>query len=170
MAMPPAPTVVAKMAPNAMNAPARMLSTNSVIGSVATRLTPPASARSAMVAGKIASKVTGVAGAAGCGDFASVTPDRSCMSIPPRFCHAGVAALSSAARCQEADDLHRDDFHDGHRWKDHRIAYVRPFGRRHAGGIDQDGGIAGRTRGDADEIVVGNLEQIISNQQDNDHR
>ena len=52
------------------------------------------------------------------------------------------------------DDLHRDDLHDRHRRKDHRIADVRPFGRRHPGRIDQDGRIAGCARSDADEIVV----------------
>src|SRR6516165_990518 len=50
--------VVAKIAPNAMSAPARMLSTNDVSGSVVTRLMPVCSARSSIAAGRMASKVT----------------------------------------------------------------------------------------------------------------
>ncbi len=58
MAMLPALTVVAKMAPNEMKAPASTLSTSKVSESVDARLTPLSSARTAMVAGMIASKVT----------------------------------------------------------------------------------------------------------------
>jgi hypothetical protein len=54
----PAPTVVAKIAPNEMNAPAKTPSTSSVIGSVEALFTPLASARNAIVAGMIASNVT----------------------------------------------------------------------------------------------------------------
>ncbi len=54
----PALTVVAKIAPKAMKAPPRTLSTSNVTGSIAARLTPFSSARSAMAAGKMASNVT----------------------------------------------------------------------------------------------------------------
>jgi hypothetical protein len=49
---------VAKIAPKAMNAPPSTLSTRSVSGSVAARLTPLSSARFAIVGGMIASNVT----------------------------------------------------------------------------------------------------------------
>ena len=60
----PALTVVANTAPNAMKAPANMLSTNKVKGSDQILLTPLSSARAAIAAGRIASKVTS------CGDLA----------------------------------------------------------------------------------------------------
>jgi hypothetical protein len=58
MAMLPAPTVVAKMQPNAMKAPASTLSTSRVKGHMAALFTPASSARTAMAAGMIASNVT----------------------------------------------------------------------------------------------------------------
>jgi hypothetical protein len=53
----PALTVVAKIAPNEMNAPATRLSTSKVTGSVEARFTPLSSARTAIAAGMMASKV-----------------------------------------------------------------------------------------------------------------
>jgi hypothetical protein len=56
--MVPAPTVVANIAPNAMKAPASTLRTSKVARSVDILFTPLSSARAAIVAGRIASKVT----------------------------------------------------------------------------------------------------------------
>ena len=58
MAMLPALTVVANMAPKEMNAPAKTLSTSVVIRSFDALWTPVSSARAAMSAGMIASNVT----------------------------------------------------------------------------------------------------------------
>jgi hypothetical protein len=57
-ALVPALTVVAKIAPNEINAPAKTPSTSKVVGSVEALLTPLSSARRAIVAGIIASNVT----------------------------------------------------------------------------------------------------------------
>ncbi len=64
----PALTVVAKIAPKEMNAPARTLNTRTLKGSVVAFLTPLSSARTAIVAGMIASNVTGR------GDWAASEP------------------------------------------------------------------------------------------------
>jgi len=58
MVIPPALTVVAKIAPNEMNAPARTLSTNNVSTSMEAFFTPLSSQRPANAAGISASKVT----------------------------------------------------------------------------------------------------------------
>src|SRR3954468_24135780 len=128
----PAYTVVAKMAPMAMKAPPSTLSTNRVSGSMVARLTPASSARSAMVAGRIASRVTS------CGRVASFRAVRSSMNSPASRWD-GCPLPAGSAGDQQAHNLHRDDLHDGHRREDHGIADVGPLGRRHAGRIDQDG-------------------------------
>ena len=58
IAMPPALTVVANIAPNEMKAPARTLNTSNVTGSIDAFFTPLSSQRAAMAAGMSASKVT----------------------------------------------------------------------------------------------------------------
>ena len=49
--------------------------------------------------------------------------------------------------------------------KDHRISDVGTLGRRHPGRIDENGGISRCARRDADQIVVGNLHQVVADQQ-----
>ena len=58
---------------------------------------------------------------------------------------------------QQTNNLNRYYFDDSHRWKDHGIADIGTLGRRHSRGIDQNGRIAGRTRRNAQEIVIGYL-------------
>src|SRR5262245_2244118 len=58
----PALTVVAKMAPKEMKAPAKILRANRVIGSVVALFTPLSSARAAIVDGMIASNVISCGG------------------------------------------------------------------------------------------------------------
>src|SRR4029079_7700825 len=64
---------------------------------------------------------------------------------------------SRTGKGEQADDLHGDDFHDRHQGKDHRVADVGTFGRRHAGAVDEDRRVAGRAGSDAHQIVVGYL-------------
>src|SRR5262245_58858456 len=106
-----------------MKAPPRTLNTSTVRASVEARLTPLSSARTAMADGKMASKVTS------CGD-------RLVFEVDEYSSIAGELRSASAGRCQQADNLHGDHFHDGHGRKDHGVADVGPLGRRHARGID----------------------------------
>src|SRR5215471_6885783 len=107
----PALTVVAKIAPKAMKAPANTLSTRTVSWSMEARRTPLSSARTAMAAGMIASNVM-VRGDASLRSKGGVTsfidrthPRRNSIAGPPLF----------RSQDQQSHNLHRDDFHDCHR-------------------------------------------------------
>src|SRR5580765_6751298 len=113
-----------------MKAPASTLRASTVTGSVLALLTPLCSARTAMLAGMIASKVTT------CG---AATSSEDGLRFITRLT-AGTGGR------ENTDDLHGDDFHDRHRRKDHRVTDIRSLGRRHLGRIDKNGGISGRAR------------------------
>src|ERR1700730_386570 len=122
--MAPALTVVAKIAPKEMKAPAKTLSASNVKGSVDALLTPLSSARTAMAAGMIASNVTSWAGPAVFG-----AEEWQSMSVPsvPSLDRGGIGAaqaraLTRTGRDQQADNLHGDYLYDRHRWKNHRVA------------------------------------------------
>jgi hypothetical protein len=60
-------------------------------------------------------------------------------------CLAQTVTKSTRPRTdQQTDNLHRDDLHNGHRRKDHRIPDIGPLGWRHSRGIHEDGGVSGR--------------------------
>ena len=86
-----------------------------------------------------------------CGALDATTAARTAVRVA---CHPTAATVRPTI-------LHGDDFHDGHRWKDHCVPDIRPCGRRHSRGIDQDGRVSGGARSDTDEIVVRDLQQVV---------
>ena len=150
--------MVAKIAPKEMNAPASTLSTSKAEGPSPPYgpLLPPR-ARPWPRAGLSSNDHR--SGEGGVGDRAGrpATDIGSSMRQPP------------PAASEEPNDLDRDDFHDRHGGEDHRVADVRPFGRGHARAIDEDRGVAGRAGGDADEIVEGDLQDVVADQQHDQH-
>src|SRR5271165_5879652 len=70
---------------------------------------------------------------------------------------------------EKSDDLHRYDLNDCHRRKDHRVSDVRSVGGGEPGRVDEDRWVARRPRGDAEKIVVRNLQCIVADEQNDQH-
>ena len=89
-------------------------------------------------------------------------PRRPAAPLRPHLAHSTAAE-------REPDDLHRNHLHDGRGGEDHRIADVGPLGRRHPRRVDQDGRIARRAGGDAEQFVIGQPHQIEAREEDDGH-
>src|SRR5262249_22431242 len=105
------------------------------------------------------------------GHFGRMTKSDSNSTAFERLAWAYSTSTCRGTRAdQETHNLDGNDFHNGHRWEDHRIADVRPLGGGHARGVDKDSWISGCARRDPDQIVIGNLQEVIADEQDNRHR
>ena len=57
------------------------------------------------------------------------------------------------------DDVHEEDLHDGHAWKDHGVADVRPVGGSELVRVGEDRRIATGARNDARHLVERHAEK-----------
>src|SRR5580765_6563417 len=86
------------------------------------------------------------------------TPTQSTTRWPrrpraPWFLSTRDEGFLASKQC--SDDVDENDLHDGHAGKDHRVADIRPIGRRELVRVRENRRIAARARDDARHFVVG---------------
>ena len=80
-----------------------------------------------------------------------------------------IGEREKGASEKRRDDVHEEDLHDGHAWKDHSVADVRPVGGRELVRVGKDRRIATGARNDARHLVERHAEKEEAQDQDRQH-
>ncbi len=77
----------------------------------------------------------------------------------PITANGRIGDREKGASEKRRDDAHEEDFHDGHAWKDHSVADVRPVSGSELVRVGEDHRIATGARNDARHLVERHAEK-----------